>query len=344
MLRSSAACFLALSAVTSGALVVGLEGAAAACSPPRHQETLVAPGDGQSLPASAPGIIVSGENGIEVELLDAGGAPVSGALEIDGYRKYFAPTAPLTVGAYKLRYQSWAADDGPAPSVIERSLTVTAAVPLPTKTGTLTVANTARATKSVATSSGSCTESADASMVRLSLDFDSSLLPFADAVAWETKVDGQYWSQALGRLSASENVRTVLNLFTTCDADGTPHRDDGLEAGVHSVELRPIVVGSGASITPATITVTVSCGADNGTVHPAGVDPNDPPGGGGSGDPANDTGTGTGEGLPETDSTSDPRAASDVGCSAAQRGHGSFSFVSLVGLGALAAAAVRRRR
>lgn|GEM_PF-5009653 len=345
MIRASAASFLALSVMTTAGVVVGLESAAAACSPPRHRQTLVVPGDGQSMPASAPGIIVSGEDGIEVQLLDAGGSPVAGRLEIDGYRKYFAPTAPLAVGAYELRYQSWApADDEAAPDVIESSLDVTAAVPLPTTTGTLAVATTARATKSVVTSSGSCTESADASMVRLALDLDRKLLPFADAVAWETKVDGQHWSQALGRLSASENVRTVLNLFTTCDSDGTAHRDDGLEAGVHSVEVRPIVVGSGASIAPATITVTVSCGADNGTVHPAGVDPNDPPGGRGAGGDPTGTGAGTGAGSPETDSTSDARAASDVGCTAAPRGRGSLGFASLVGLVALAAAAVRRRQ
>ena len=335
-IRASSPVFLSASLAGSIAIVLGLEARADACSPPRHRTTLVAPGTGESLPASAPGILVSGEDGVEVQLFDAGGASVAGALKVDGYRKYFAPSSPLAVGSYTVRYQSYAPDTGPAPSVLENAITVTAAVPLPTRTGTLSVAGTDRATRSVWTSSGSCVEDADVAMVRLALTPDVGLAPYASVVAWETKVDGEYWSQAQGTLPATDGVRTVLNLFTACDAGGTDGRDNGLASGVHDVQVMPILVGSSATIAPATLRVTVSCDADNGTIDPRMVsaDPSAPPAKSADRD-ENDATTPVSDGDGSSSSTS--------GCTAAPAREGSFGLVSLVGV-ALAAASIRRRR
>lgn len=339
--NGTSASFLLIAALVGAAgIVVGSEGRADACSPPRHFETIVAPRAGESLPASAPGIVVRGEDGIDVQLFDADGEPVTGALTKAGYRTYFAPAAPLSVGTYTLRYPSHAPDDASPPSALESVFTVTAARALPTTTGTLTVAATDRATRSVTTSAGSCVEEADVAMVRLALEPDAGLAPYAAVVAWETKVDGHYWYQGLGTLDASEGARTVLNLFTACDGGGTQHRDDGLAPGVHDVELTPTVVGSTATIAPAKLRVTVSCGADNGTVHPAAVDD--------AGD-AEDDGAGPGDG--ETIGTPAPAAdasaagatdASDSGCSASPGARGPSTLASLA-VAAVAVAVARRR-
>lgn len=287
-------------------------------------------------------MLVSGEDGITVDLVDGNGAAVPGSLKTATNRKFFAPNAPLAVGSYKLRYQSWAPGVGAAPTLEESSFTVTAAVAAPTGTGTLSVAATDRGMRSVITSSGSCTEEADASMVRLALSIDPGLAPYANVVAWETKVDGNYWSGAQGTLPTSTGVRTALNLFTACDAGGTGGRDNGLKPGIHDVQLTPILVGSVAAITPATIRVTVSCGTDNGTVHASAV--TDPPKVQPPGDIITPQPNPPGNETPDDDNgTADQAHASD-GCAAAPGSSTSFGFASIASALGLVAAGIRRRR
>ncbi|MBX3216874.1 MAG: hypothetical protein KF850_32875 [Labilithrix sp.] len=334
---TAASLLFASLAFAAGSLV---EVRADACTPPRHSETIVAPRTGESLPASAPGIVVRGEEGIDLRLFDAADEPVAGGLAKAGYRTYFAPTAPLAPGSYTLRYSSHGPDDADPPLTLESVFTVTPSRALPTSTGMLTVVATDRATRSVMTSSGSCVEEADVAMVRLALEPDAGLAPYAAVVAWETKVDGHHWQQGLGTLAGSDGVRTVLNLFTACDGGGSQFRDNGVKAGAHDVELTPIVVGSAATIAPAKLRVTVSCGPDNGAVHPATVDD----------DAAVDEGAGVGDG--ERIGTAAPAAeppasraadASDSGCSTAPGDRRPSMLASLAAV-ALALAVTRRRR
>ncbi|MBX3262780.1 MAG: hypothetical protein KF782_24080 [Labilithrix sp.] len=161
--------------------------------------------------------------------------------------------------------------------------TVTAARALPTTTGTLTVAATDRATRSVTTSAGSCVEEADVAMVRLALEPDAGLAPYAAVVAWETKVDGHYWYQGLGTLDASEGARTVLNLFTACDGGGSHSATTGSRRARTTsshADRRRQRRDDRARQAPRDL---VSCGPDNGVNHPATVDDDAAVDGGGRG-------------------------------------------------------------
>lgn len=256
-----------VTALVSAALLTGLEDAASACEPPPYDETVVSPPDGGSLPASAPGIVLSGDGKEFVQLFDAANQPIAGSFKTDRYFTYFAPSAPLAPGAYTARYQSY--ESGPS---IETAFTVTSSVAAPTKTGTLGVASTDRLSASVSTTSGSCTEDADVAIVDLALELDPGFAPYRDVVVWQTKVDGQHWYEDQRGPETNLNTMTYrrsLRLYTACDTDGTSGRDDGVSPGTHDVEIAPMLIGSTAAIAPAKIRVVVTCDSTNGTVMPA---------------------------------------------------------------------------
>lgn len=259
-MRSSLVALLAVSSV----LGVFEEEVAQACSPPFRTPTQIAPKDGESMPASAPGILVRGEPDLTLELLDADGGVVPGSLK-PGVHRHFAPDAPLVPGAYTFRYPTWANDGGAV--TVDAKITVTDEAYVPASAGWLEVAEKGFARTSVTTSSGPCTEPIDTAFVRLSLALTPDLAPYANVLAWETTVDGYAWASTEGTLTPSTAARSVLNLYTACDDAGTSGRDDGLAPGQHEVSVRPILVGSvGNSIAPATVRVWVTCGPENGSI------------------------------------------------------------------------------
>lgn len=235
-----------------------------ACAPLRHSPTRTAPTDGESMPASAPGILVTGEESASLEVFDAEGFLVEGTFLTSDFQTYFAPSAPLKVGTYTLRYLSYEGRLATEAVELERTITVTPAVPAPTATGDLRVAEVDR-TEVLVGSAGSCYAPADAAILRLELDPDDSFAPYGSVVAWETRVDGELWASSEGTLAPSTEARSVLSLFAACDNNGASGRDPGLSPGVHDVELQPTLVGSGIEIPPARIRVMVSCRENNGT-------------------------------------------------------------------------------
>jgi MYXO-CTERM domain-containing protein len=312
---------LLLAATFASAMsAVVMERSARACSPLLHVETQTAPKDGESLPASAPGILVRGEGGITVELLDQAKASVPGSLKEDGGRRYFAPTASLAPGAYTLRYDSWAPGGPDAPSTVEAAIAVTAAVALPTKAGTLSIAGSERKHLSEP-----CAMEMDASIVHLAFTPDAALAPYAEVLAWETTVDGKAWGRGQGKLPAADDPTSrLLNVLAVCDADaGTG--GTVLAPGTHVVQLKPILVGSATEIEPATISVTLSCSNDVDT----------------DAGPSADAGPGTAP--PGAGATPDDDAAATAsGCTASPaRGASGVATLVLAGLGFIAA---RRRR
>lgn len=256
-----------------GGLVVA-ERDAEACSRASCYPTLVAPGSGGSMPASAPGFVFEADfDTVAVELLDPNGAPIGGAVKKVASlgHSVFAPSKPLVAGTYTFRYGDCPdAGPGSGPTTKEARVTITPAVPLPTKAGTLRVTGAGRVDTHANTSSGSCTEEVDAAYVDLAIDLDAATAPYRDVLSWQTYVDGKwYWGSSLGTPQpATGGARSALRLFTACDTKGTSGRDNGLAAGAHRVELRPILAGGATTIAPAEIGVKVTCDGENGKVEP----------------------------------------------------------------------------
>lgn len=245
---------------------------ASACSAPCAASRIL-PGPEGTLPSSAPGLAIlaygaGSDTELGFELRDAQGALVAGALRRDSSKqRYFAPTTPLAPGAYRARLASPCSGAGIEDGLLTSSFTVTAAAPLPTSAGSLSVASAGRESTRATTSAGSCTDAVDAAVVDLSLAASPSIDPYGDAISWETWVDGRFWWAATGRLAATEgSAHGVLRLFAACDGMTPRGRHPGLSEGPHDVELRARLTGHEPPIAPATLRVLVSCGMDNGKV------------------------------------------------------------------------------
>ena len=263
-----------LVALTLASGFVVAERDAEACSRAACYPTLVAPASGGSMPASAPGLVFEADfDAVNVELLDPNGVSIGGSVKKVASlgHSVFAPSKVLGAGTYTFRYGDCpGAGPGSEPTTKEARVTITPAVPLPTKAGTLRVAGTGRVDTHSTTSSGSCTEEIDAAFVDLAIDLDAATEPYRDVLSWQTYVDGKwYWGSTLGTPKpAASGARSALRLFTACDTKGTNGRDNGLVAGAHRVELRPILAGGAGTIAPAEIGVKVTCDGENGKVEP----------------------------------------------------------------------------
>jgi hypothetical protein len=308
-------------------------------------EPIIAPGAAGFMPASAPGILVSQSSPTGFELHDPAGALVQGTFKKDPTgRTYFAPAAALAMGQHTVQLNTvCGVGDSAAPR--ELSFVVTAAKPLPTGSGTLTVKKAFREMSDATTSSGSCQEEVDAGMVDFALDVDASAKPYLDVLSWETRVDGKFWSRSEGQVAEPGSyAHSLLRLFTPCDTTGTNGRHPGLKPGDHDVAVSAVLVG-GATIIPAKIRVKVTCGSDNGQVLPQAVpDPQKPvttptPGGGRTAAPPP---------APPPNPYEDAAnpSSSAEGCSTTnRRGASTLPFVSaLVALGAIAFLRRRSRR
>jgi hypothetical protein len=298
---------------------------AKACSPPCHP-TQIAPAEGATIPASAPGIPIQlgaqeTDATVGFELRDASGALIGGALKKDATsRTYFSPTATLAPGAYTARFKSdCEAQGAPAPFFKTSTFQVTAPAALPGAAGNLRVARAVRQKTDATTSSGSCVEDVDAAMVDLAVDVDPATTPYLPVLSWETHVDGHFWSRAEGTLAQPGSLaHSLLRLFTPCDTAGTQGRHPGVTAGEHDVEVRAILVGGTAAIAPAKIRVNVTCGADNGKVVPTTTTPpTDPPKP--ITTPTPPKGDGTSSGDPASTSSATPESSSGCATNPARR-------------------------
>lgn len=316
-----------------------------ACSPACTVPKL-APALGATVPASAPGLLFMGNAAEEssAQLVDSNGTAVPGAFLADSAsgRKYFAPSNALTPGTYATRSLK---SCGSAETV-DATFTVTASVALPTATGMLFVKEKGRASLTSVTSSGSCTEPVDAGYLDLDVSIDNALAPYLSVVTWQTKVDGNWWSQHDPiEVSAAPrgNARSYLRLFTACDGVKTTGRDNGLALGKHTVEVRAFLPGL-AALSPATLVVDVDCEGDDDAIVGDGEIAGQGSGRGESGsdwDPSGSSGSGSGRFSSSGFTT--PGARSQDGCSATPQM--STTGTSIIGaiVALLALAGLRRR-
>lgn len=286
-----------------------------------------------------------------MSLVDGNGAAVAGTFVKDAAsgRSYFAPSSALAPGSYAAR----GLKSCNGAETVDATFTVTAAAALPTATGSLAVKKSARETLSAWTSSGSCTEPVDAAYVDLDVNVDPALAPYLSVVTWQTKVDGKWWSDEdpIEVLSApSGNAHSYLRLFTACDGTKPVGRDPGLTDGKHDVEIRAFLPG-GAALTPAKISVNVSCGATNGEVVDSGELTGDGEISGSgtdlSGEPAVGSGSGATLGEDFTRGGGGSRAPQGGGCTAARATPQSSPMTANIlaaSLALLTLAGLRRRR
>ena len=186
-----------LVALTLASALVVAERDAAACSRAACYPTLVAPASGGAMPASAPGFVFEADfDAVDVQLLDPNGVSIGGSVKKVASlgHSVFAPSKALGEGTYTFRYGDCpSAGPGSGPTTKEARVTITPAVPLPTKAGTLRVTGSGRVDTHTNTSSGSCTEEIDAAYVDLAIDLDAATSPYRDVLSWQTYVDDKWY-------------------------------------------------------------------------------------------------------------------------------------------------------
>ena len=347
---------------------------AQACSPPQCVPPLVAPAAGKSLPGNLPGFPVIHERGegvdgsaplTVVELIDPAGAVVpTDERMLPDWVGLVAPLAPLIPGTYKLRWRETCSFENatqtgvPIPArMAEREVIVTAAQPLPTSIGTLSL-ETRRETYRV-NANASCTADVSASVVRLTLQPSAELAPYLPVAKLSVVINGQRWASSLyGAVSVIPPsiyfaARTPLEIFAVCSApSGGQSIDRGLAEGTHQAELRVEIPGAASAPAPVPFTFQLSCAG------PADGGPTPPPHDGGAptdvaGDqaaptdgntPAPDSSPpadGAAAERPRTDAGQQPPDDSGCGCDLGGRSSGGPGD-ALLALGALLAVLCRR--
>jgi hypothetical protein len=139
----------------------------------------------------------------------------------------------------------------------------------------------------VATSSGSCVTQVQADVLRFSI-YHNDLPYWGSLVRFETLVDGQRW--AISEPGAPDGIcfqpavcdplrynlgkRPPTVLFARC-GERSLDDDNGLEPGIHEVQVRMLIHGLPTDYPPAEFTVEVGCPAENDDPIPDGYDSND---------------------------------------------------------------------
>ena len=250
-------CVPALAAVC----VLSLEPLAQACSGNDCTPPIAAPKDGTVMPVNAAGVRWEAST-IEVEdvvLRDiAANVTLPIAFEQTGSLFDLRPAEPLDPGkTYRFEFP----DDlcGPA---FNRSFVTAPAVELSTTSlGSLLAAPPELAQIEVP-ASVTCSAFVDAVSVRVELELDPQLEPFAGALMYETLVDGQRWHHeprlfAPQKLGESWVGRGVDSIFSTCP-DGSQW--SGVSPGPHQVQMRAEIPGlPGVVLESDVIEIVLEC-------------------------------------------------------------------------------------
>ncbi len=106
-----------------------------------------------------------------------------------------------------------------------------------------------------------CTDDVDAVSVRVELELDPQLEPFADVLMYETLVDGERWAHdpmffAPAQVGRSWVGRGVDVIFATCPNGNS----DGVSIGPHQVQMRAQIPGlPGALLESDIIEIVLEC-------------------------------------------------------------------------------------
>jgi len=287
-------------AFTSGLLAASLAlaaapGAALACDwmfCGHPADTLPERGAQVTVPANAAllwaPVYLGGDLEAALEALRVVDAATGAAIEIDvtpvdlprfyGHHASYViqPASPLTPGAgYRLETPSTVCGDPDEvmPWGEEEPLTVhvVAAAPAdpPAALGVLTADAVTRGPLEVA-SDGPCQWTVDASMVRVSLELDAVALPWADLLAYETRVNGAPWTPSAfsgwGFPAGSSWVGRGEDLLFAICSEPVYAEHAFLLPGTHTVELKARLPGTDVVLTSNTITVALTCAGSGGEV------------------------------------------------------------------------------
>lgn len=267
--------------------------------------------NGLTLPSNAPALLVIDSSNqatptVSAELVSTEGRAPLGAPAKDSHGLLVATLPTASAGSHSI-VTKVACSDGSAASEKQTSLTLTEPVALPTTVGTLSIRPNAKPGASET----------------ILFAPSESLRAFKAATVVELSVDGSLGNGQRGGLSEEYSVSTGR----VCVENGSLHR----EVRTVRIELAAHIAGVAESPAPATLDVTVDCGAIRWTSD-ADFD----------GSQSTDSTSPTGS----SGSTNGPTTSSSAsGCSAAPSGLASRSshvFAAAAGLALLAG--LRRRR
>jgi uncharacterized protein (TIGR03382 family) len=225
-----------------------------ACSPPQCWPGAFVPKDGATIPANAPGFYFrpseSGSPGdASLVRLSAASDPTASipftAVPQPNGDFVLVPDAPLVEGeTYTLEDRALCNN-----STLHSTFTAGPAAPLPTSLGTVELVGHGNfAELDLATVSGSCSTSVDATVLQIALAESASASPWKDLFLYETLVDDQPWVN-----QASIAVRTTPGeswvgrgkdlLYRVCQLSSDAYYQ-GLPIGGHEVRFRASLPGA----------------------------------------------------------------------------------------------------
>lgn len=259
---------LVLGLATAASLVAATPSIADACSAPVCWPGLMTPNAATPVPKNLPAIYWKPQGGYNGEAADpsmvvlanasAPSTPLPFTATALGDRAFvLVPTDPLVEGA---TYTVTDNNQCELTTTIGPTATfqVAAQAGLPSVSGTLRVQSESHAMIDVATSSGSCSAEVFAHRVDLTLDLQSSALPWAAAFHHETYVDDVLWSRSESILS-SPSVYGTWRLYRVCDAMNEYDYNSGLGPGVHQVKVKTTLPGTTIELWTEPVDVVMAC-------------------------------------------------------------------------------------
>jgi len=248
-----------------------------ACSAPPCWPGYFTPGDATTVPANLPAIYwrpqssVSSNDPPNLSLVVLAtttdpNTPLAFTTVAQANGDYLiVPTAPLVAGTdYTIvDHNACGTTEDTGPRVTFHAV---AAAPLPTSLGTLAIVDHDMATFLVGTSSGSCSSNVLADQARLELTPSADVVPWKDAMHFQTLADGHSWGastsiNATSAPGASWIGRAVDRLYHTCatDDDAT---FDGLAIGAHQIAMTATLPGSSISLDASAVALDLECPAN----------------------------------------------------------------------------------
>jgi hypothetical protein len=256
-----------------------------ACSPPACWPGAFLPSDGSTIPENAPGLYWRPAYGAAAGTADPASVKLTKAMApnvelpftataLPGGDYLIAPNAPLVEGtAYVLEdVSTCGGTKGPRVSFMAGP-----SAPLPTSLGTMqTDPHGYRQDLTVASGSGSCATTIDATLFGIYLEPSADVAPWLPLLLFQTIVDDEIWAiqdninnpPALG---ASWKGRGRDLLFRTCTANPEASYP-GLASGGHQVAFRASLLNAQPIATPS-LAVELMCDA----IHNPDPDPDTDP-------------------------------------------------------------------
>lgn len=152
--------------------------------------------------------------------------------------------------------------DGCEPYDPLRTIKPVATATVPSTLGTASVTHAGRELIDVRGNGGTCTDKLDASFAMISVELTAEAQPWAGALLYTTKVDGEIWYKTDSLHSHYEPGSSWIGrgrdkIYASCQNNVV----DGLSEGVHEVVFEATVPGANILLSTPPIMVTLSCAA-----------------------------------------------------------------------------------